>query len=339
MIINLLATWIPALGIAFLGVLKLSGNPRVAEILNRRLPMLNRRVLILTSVVVALAITITTQSFAQHRGTGATPAAAQGTFTTSDAIPWKPIDPKHPGLMMFVVWGNPSCEPRWTACNEGASEIVQKFPAGMDSGWHWHTAAYEGVVVQGKFTHTFKGAAPETGGPGSVWSQPAGQVHDDKCEEGADCIVVVYFHGKLDFIPDRGTATPTAGAKAGATQGTFTTIDAIPWKPLDPKQPGLQMSVVWGNPNEGASEIVQKFPAGWDSGWHWHTAAYEGVVVQGKFTHTFKGAARETGGPGSTYSQPTGQVHDDKCEEGSECMIVAYFHGKRDFMPVNMKAQ
>jgi quercetin dioxygenase-like cupin family protein len=85
--------------------------------------------------------------------------------------------------------------------NEGASEILQKFPAGMDSGWHWHTAAYQGVVIQGKFTHIFEGAAPQTGEPGSVRSQPARQVHDDKCEEGADCIVVVYFHGKLDFIP------------------------------------------------------------------------------------------------------------------------------------------
>jgi len=165
--------------------------------------MLNRRVLILTSVVVALAITIATQSFAQHRGTDTTPAAgakggaAQGTFMTSDAIPWKPVDPKHPGLMMFVVWGNP---------NTGASEILQKFPAGMDSGWHWHTAAYQGVVIQGKFTHTFNGAAPETGGPGSMWSQPAGQVHDDKCEEGGDCIVAVYFHGKLDFNPVKGGA-------------------------------------------------------------------------------------------------------------------------------------
>jgi hypothetical protein len=143
----------------------------------------------------------------------------------------------------------------------------------------------------------------------------------------------------LSFAQHRGTVTPAAGAKAGATQGTFTTYDAIPWKPLNPKQPGLQMFVVWGNPNEGASEIVQKFPAGWDSGWHWHTAAYEGVVVQGKWTHTFKGAAPETGGPGSAYSQPTRQVHDDKCEEGAECVIVAYFHGKRDFMPVNMKGQ
>src|SRR6266571_2243881 len=151
--------------------------------------------MVLTS---ALASTISTQTFAQDRGTGATPAAGakagatQGTFTTSDAIPWKPVDPKHPGLQMFAVWGNP---------NEGASEILQKFPAGMDSGWHWHTAAYQGVVIQGKFTHTFEGAAPQTGGPGSVWSQPARQVHDDKCEEGGDCIVVVYFHGKLDFKP------------------------------------------------------------------------------------------------------------------------------------------
>jgi hypothetical protein len=86
--------------------------------------MLNTRVS--TSVVAALAITITTQSFAQDRGTGATPAAGektgatQGTFTTSDAIPWKPVDPKHPGLEMFVVWGNP---------NEGGSasgQLVEK---------------------------------------------------------------------------------------------------------------------------------------------------------------------------------------------------------------------
>src|SRR6266851_8927500 len=126
--------------------------------------MVNRRVLTLTSVVVALAITITTQSSAQHRGTDGTPASAkagatQDSFTTSDAIPWKPVDPaavteaaKHPGLLIFAVWGNP---------NTGASEILQKFPAGMDSGWHWHTAAYEGVVVQGKFTHTVEGAAPQ----------------------------------------------------------------------------------------------------------------------------------------------------------------------------------
>ena len=31
MIINLIASWIPALGIAFLGILKLTGNQRVAE--------------------------------------------------------------------------------------------------------------------------------------------------------------------------------------------------------------------------------------------------------------------------------------------------------------------
>src|SRR5215472_10544257 len=136
-----------------------------------RLPMLNRRVL--TSVVVALATTITTQSFAQDRGTGAPPAAGakagatQGTFTTSDAIPWKPVDPKHPGLQMFAVWGNP---------NEGASEILQKFPAGMDSGWHWHSAAYQGVVIQGKFTHTFKGAAPRQAG-----RDPCGRNLRDRC--------------------------------------------------------------------------------------------------------------------------------------------------------------
>jgi quercetin dioxygenase-like cupin family protein len=135
-------------------------------------------------------------------------------------------------------------------------------------------------------------------------------------------------------------ATPAAGAKAGATQGTFTTSDAIPWKPVDAKKhPGLMMSVVWGNPNKGASLILQKYPAGMDSGWHWHTAAYDGVVIQGKFTHTFKGAAPQTGGPGSVWSQPARQVHNDKCEESGDSIIAVYFHGKLDFIPVQMKAQ
>ena len=37
----------------------------------------------------------------------------QGTFMTSDAIPWKPADPRQPdGVQMFVVWGNPKEGPR-----------------------------------------------------------------------------------------------------------------------------------------------------------------------------------------------------------------------------------
>jgi hypothetical protein len=141
------------------------------------------------------------------------------------------------------------------------------------------------------------------------------------------------------FAQHNGSTTSAPTAKVGAYYSTFITVDSIPWKPLNSKQPGLEMYVVWGDPDKGSAEIVQKFPAGWDSGWHSHTAAYEGVVVQGKWTHTFKGSAPETGGPGSTYSQPATQVHDDRCEQGEGCIIVAYFHGKRDFIPVATKTQ
>jgi uncharacterized protein DUF4437 len=59
--------------------------------------------------------------------------------------------------------------------------------------------------------------------------------------------------------------------------------NAIPWKPADPGKPdGVQMFVVWGNPKEGPSGILLKFPAGTDAGWHYHTAAYQAIVIQGK---------------------------------------------------------
>ena len=124
-------------------------------------------------------------------------------------------------------------------------------------------------------------------------------------------------------------------SEAGAAQDTFTMSDAIPWKPADPRMPnGVQLHVVWGNPNEGASGLLLKFPAGTDVGRHWHTAAYQSVVIQGRFTQTFKGAAPQTGGAGSAYSQPARQVHNDKCEEGSDCIVFAYFDDKVDFKPV-----
>jgi hypothetical protein len=76
------------------------------------------------------AVMNATQSFAQDRGTGATPAegakagATHGTFTTTDAIPWTPVDPKHhPGLMMFVVGGESKqgrlADPAKVACGHG----------------------------------------------------------------------------------------------------------------------------------------------------------------------------------------------------------------------------
>ena len=52
-------------------------------------------------------------------------------------------------------------------------------------------------------------------------------------------VAIVATITTLSFAQHRGTVTPTAAAKAGATQGTFTTIDAILWEPLSPKQPGL----------------------------------------------------------------------------------------------------
>jgi hypothetical protein len=39
---------------------------------------------------------------------------------------------------------------------------------------------------------------------------------------------------KQSFAQDWGTGTtPAAGAKAGVTQATFTTSDAIPWKRIE----------------------------------------------------------------------------------------------------------
>jgi hypothetical protein len=79
------------------------------------------------------------------------------------------------------------------------------------------------------------------------------------------------------------------------------------------QEPGREDFTALGNPNKGASETLLKFPSGYHAGWHWHAAAYQTVVIQGRFTHTFnQGGASQTGGPVSVLSQPATQLAVDE---------------------------
>ena len=121
--------------------------------------------------------------------------AAQGRATEQplSQVKWEPSAPGSP-IQFGVLWGDRAKGPEYA--------MLLKLPAGVEAGWHSHTAAYHGVAVQGTWVHTSsQGGKPIELGPGGHVMQPGKTVHNDSCKGTTDCIILIHQHAPGDFIP------------------------------------------------------------------------------------------------------------------------------------------
>ena len=108
-------------------------------------------------------------------------------------VKWEPAGPGSP-MQIGILWGDRAKGPEYA--------MLLKVPAGVEAGWHSHTAAYHAVAVQGTWVHTSsQGGKPMELGPGGHVFQPGKTVHNDSCKGTTDCIVMVHQHAPGDFIP------------------------------------------------------------------------------------------------------------------------------------------
>lgn len=80
--------------------------------------------------------------------------------------------------------------------NSGEEHYVVRYPAGVRSRMHRHTAAHTIVVVAGKLE-----ANGVVVGPGSYIHFPAGQAMRHQATEDGPCTFVLLFHGRFDVEP------------------------------------------------------------------------------------------------------------------------------------------
>ncbi|MFZ9521763.1 MAG: cupin domain-containing protein [Silvanigrellaceae bacterium] len=88
----------------------------------------------------------------------------------------------------------------WGDQTKGAHGRYLKLPGGFEAGMHSHAAPYHGVLISGTWLHWEEGTPVELA-PGSYVMQPGKIDHNDKCKEGADCVVLLISDKKADYIP------------------------------------------------------------------------------------------------------------------------------------------
>ena len=121
-----------------------------------------------------------------------------------------------------------------------------------------------------------------------------------------------------------------AGAKA---MGIILPARELKWAPEAPGLP-QQMVTLWGDRKKGEAAVLIKVPAGWEAGLHAHTADYHAVLVAGTWIHTVEGTdAGQELPPGSYWMQPAKEMHDDRCKEGAECIVLVHTDEKTELIP------
>ena len=100
--------------------------------------------------------------------------------------------------------------------------------------------------------------------------------------------------------------------------------------------PGVQMTVLQGNPEKGAHHAMMKLPAGFASPVHHHTSDHFVTVVSGTLVLTVDG--KETKLPAGSYFSFIGKKkHITKCESGADCVLSVDSRGKWDVLPEDAK--
>jgi hypothetical protein len=115
--------------------------------------------------------------------------------TAAADVVYKPLDPNigDKGPQLAVLFGNPQ--------EKAPIGFLLKLPAGFKPGPHTHTSDDWAVIVRGTM-HNFAPGDEGVGlGPGGTWFQPGNQVHDNHCEDGAECLLFVYMPNGFDFVP------------------------------------------------------------------------------------------------------------------------------------------
>ena len=137
----------------------------------------------------------------------AAPENPQTSVIRGDAVEWKPLNPEMPeGPQLAIIHGSMSEDAMWAA--------LAKFPAGMETNAHTHSANFVGGLISGPHQRGASADSLTALTPGSVWYEAAGTAHVEKCGTDAPCIFAGMMDGKMDQTAVKITSSEEAAPAA-----------------------------------------------------------------------------------------------------------------------------
>lgn len=168
-----------------------------------------------------------------------------------------------------------------------------------------HAGDTKAVVIQGRIE--VAGLTVETAGYATI---PSASIHQVTCVSDEDCLTYLEVESTL-----------------GQMELSVLSTSEIPWLDVPNTGGNVSLAWVWGDADsQGPSSFFLRFQPGFPGFQHGHTHGYQGVVLQGDYSHWEPQDAERASLPaGTTFWQEGGHTHDDACGVGEGVPCIAYF--------------
>ena len=246
---------------------------------------------------------------------------------TPDQVSYQPLNPARGDASpkAGVLWGD--------IREDIPSGVLLQFAEGFASPPHIHNITYRAIVINGEVHNDDPGAANMWMGPGTFWTQPAGEVHITSAKPGLGATAFLeilegpYLVQPGDQAFDNGEQ-PLNLAKSNLV---WMGPDDFEWITSDPtSESSPSAALLWGDLSQGSlSASLVKVPSESKFSIKTQGGDLKAVIVQGKLTHSVAGVADITNiGAGGFFGSKAGIYHALNCTSTEECLIYVRTQGR-----------
>lgn len=288
------------------------------------------RVILATSIVsVCASLALASSSIAQQSA-----AEPSSEVVLRSEIKFQPLNPARGDASPRAgrLWGD--------IRKDSASGAIIEFVDGFSSPPHIHNITYRAVVISGAVHNDDPDAEMMWMGPGSFWTQPAGEPHITVAKPGSNATIFLEIQtGPYLVLPtDKAFEDRERPINVDASNIVWLDASDLTWvdqsAAMDADSPA--MAFLWGDPQDDAQPAgtLVKLPGGFAGELRSNGSALRAVVIQGQLTHQLPEQSKVNSmEPGSYFGSQGESVHQVSCKTEQACVVyVRVEEGKFDIV-------
>ncbi|MEL6768664.1 MAG: DUF4437 domain-containing protein [Pseudomonadota bacterium] len=269
----------------------------------------------LTALSIALALTV---------GTAAAEPVVE--VVPRSEIELQPLNPLRGDLSpkAGVLWGDIK--------QDVPTGTLIEFVDGFASPPHIHNITYRAVVISGSVHNDDPDAARMWMGPGSFWTQPAGENHITAALEGSRATAFLEILSGPYLVRPAEEEFDNGERPINIEARNIIWLNAADVAWLDPEDTlgvdGPEIAFLWGTPNgDEKNGTFLKLPAGFAGALQGNGAWLRAVLISGQATHTAD-SAEALLDPGSYFGAEGDATHQVTCAATADCLFYVSTEGR-----------
>ncbi|MEO1246237.1 MAG: DUF4437 domain-containing protein [Pseudomonadota bacterium] len=224
----------------------------------------------------------------------------------------------------------------WGDIRENVSSgAIIEFADGFSSPPHIHNVTYRGIVISGAVHNDDPNADVLWMGPGSFWTQPAGESHITAAAVGSKATIFLEILEGPYLVQPAGAAFDNGERPLNLESSNLVWLGPsdVTWiehSGMSEDAEGPKMAFLWGAPQDHQRNgTLLRLPAGFDGELRGNGAWLRAVVVRGPALHRLGGESSSTDLQTGSYFGANGEaVHNIVCEARDACLIYVSAEGK-----------